>query len=70
MATCKKCGEEIHPQHWRQEFHNDACRYQWHYQQKRRDKALSELDEIRGYRPSEPQHEAASQLVAKMVRRA
>ena len=70
MATCKNCGEDFRPAKDWQEFCNDTCRFQWHYREKKRERALNELDRLRGYRPTEEQLQGASEIVAKMVRRA
>jgi hypothetical protein len=68
MATCKNCHHEFEPTKPWQEFCDGTCRWQWHYREKKRERALNELDRLRGYRP--PQSEGAREIVAKMVRRA
>jgi uncharacterized Zn ribbon protein len=76
MAKCEECGREYWQEKSWQRFCNPKCRDDWHNHQKKLAQiaVAEELRELRlangnGARPSEAQHEAASQFVAKMVRR-
>lgn len=77
MANCEECGVEYWQEKSWQRFCNPKCRDDWHNHQKKLAQVAvaEELQELRlakgnGARPTEAQHEAASQVVAKMVRRA